>query len=278
MTLALRRLAMASALALAATSADAAIIAANLGTEAIISFANANGDTISFDSGDTSLSGGDSFALPAAVITFINNAGGAANVTFGIIGGNTTTRTYLTSSGSAVFADGPDNGGVQIANAVRKAAPGVVLIVAPRHPERGPEIAAMLGGALRSQGEAMAPVYVADTLGEMGLFFRLADIVVMGGSFVPGIGGHNPLEPARIGRPILTGRYAFNAADVYADMFAEVAAIEAADGAALARHIQGLLDNPAIARRMSEAALAYAGRQGAALDQALALLDPLLAP
>jgi 3-deoxy-D-manno-octulosonic-acid transferase len=165
-----------------------------------------------------------------------------------------------------------------IANAVRKAAPGVVLIVAPRHPERGPEIAAMLGGALRSQGEAMAPVYVADTLGEMGLFFRLADIVVMGGSFVPGIGGHNPLEPARIGRPILTGRYAFNAADVYADMFAEVAAIEAADGAALARHIQGLLDNPAIARRMSEAALAYAGRQGAALDQALALLDPLLAP
>jgi hypothetical protein len=119
MTRALRRLAMASALALAATSADAAIIAANLGTEAIISFANANGDTISFDSGDTSLSGGDSFALPAAVITFINNAGGAANVTFGIIGGNTTTRTYLTSSGSAVFADGPDNGGVQIANAVR---------------------------------------------------------------------------------------------------------------------------------------------------------------
>lgn len=119
MTLALRRLAMASALALAATSADAAIIGASLGTEAIISFANANGDTISFDSGDTSLAEGDSFALPAAVITFINNAGGAANVTFGIIRGNTTTRSYVTSSASAVFADGPDNGGVQIANAVR---------------------------------------------------------------------------------------------------------------------------------------------------------------
>jgi hypothetical protein len=119
MTLALRRLAMASALALAATSADAAIIAANVGTEAIISFANANGDTISFDSGDTSLAEGDSFALPAAVISFINNAGGAANVTFGIISGNTATRSYVTSSASATFANGPDDGGVQLANAVR---------------------------------------------------------------------------------------------------------------------------------------------------------------
>ena len=165
-----------------------------------------------------------------------------------------------------------------IANAVRKAAPGGILILAPRHPERGAEIAAMLGGALRSRGEALGPVYVADTLGELGLFFRLADFVVMGGSFVPGIGGHNPLEPARIGRPILTGRYVFNAADTYAEMFAEAAAIEATNGTALARHIRGLLDNPVIARRMGEAALAYANRQGAALDQALTLLDPLLTP
>jgi hypothetical protein len=119
LALALRRVAMASALALAATSADAAIIAANLGTEAIISFANANGDTISFDSGDTSLAEGDSFALPTAVISFINAAGGAANITFGIISGNTTTRSYVTSSASASFANGPDDGGVQLANAVR---------------------------------------------------------------------------------------------------------------------------------------------------------------
>lgn len=165
-----------------------------------------------------------------------------------------------------------------IATAVRKAAPDAVLVLAPRHPERGPEIAAMTAGTLRSRDEPLSPAYIADTLGELGLFFRLADIVIMGGSFVPGIGGHNPLEPARLGRPVLTGRYAFNAADVYADLFAEVAAIEATDGAALARHIRGLLDNPAIARRMGEAALAYAGRQGAALDHALTLLDPLLMP
>lgn len=163
-----------------------------------------------------------------------------------------------------------------IANAVRKTAPEAVLILAPRHPERGPEIAEMLGASLRSRGEPMARVYVADTLGELGTFMRLADVVVMGGSFVPGIGGHNPLEPARFGRPILTGRYAFNAADVYAEMFAQACAIEAADGAALTRHLTGLLQNPTIARRMGEAALVYANRQGAALEEAMTLLEPLL--
>lgn len=163
-----------------------------------------------------------------------------------------------------------------IALAMRKAAPDAALVIVPRHPDRGPEIAQMLGGGLRSQGAAPGAVYVADTLGELGVFFRLADVVVMGGSFVPDIGGHNPLEPARIGRPILTGRYAFNAADVYAEMFAEACAIQAADGKALGRHIAGLLANPAMATRTGEAALAYANRQGAALDEAMALLDPLL--
>lgn len=152
-----------------------------------------------------------------------------------------------------------------------------VLVIAPRHPDRGPQLARELGASLRSAGGLPdGGVHVADTLGELGLFFRLADIVVMGGAFGPGIGGHNPLEPARIGRPILTGPHAFNAADLYADLFAEAAAIEAGDARALARHLRGLLDYPLIARRMGEAALAYAGRQGAALDAALARLAPLL--
>ncbi len=160
----------------------------------------------------------------------------------------------------------------------------VLLIVAPRHPERGPQVAADLSGrgftvARRAAGEPLTSAttaYVADTLGEMGALFSLADIVVMGGSFVDDVGGHNPLEPARLGRAVVTGPHAFNARDVYAEMFAEVAAIEAADAAALARHVRGLLENPMIARRIGEAALAYASRQGAALDAAMALLDPLL--
>jgi 3-deoxy-D-manno-octulosonic-acid transferase len=167
-----------------------------------------------------------------------------------------------------------------IAGAFNAAVPNpaeAVLVVAPRHPDRGPQIALELSATRRGASEPVSgPIHVADTLGELGLFFRLADVVVMGGSFQPGIGGHNPMEPARIGRPILTGPYAFNAADVYAAMFTEACAIEAADAAALARHIRGLLDNPIIARRMGEAALGFANRQGAALDGALARLAPLL--
>jgi len=164
-----------------------------------------------------------------------------------------------------------------IAEAFRAAGSPGLLIIAPRHPERGPEIARQLGASRRSADETMdGPIHVADTLGELGLFFRLASVVVMGGSFVPEVGGHNPLEPARIGRPILTGPHAFNAADVYAAMFADAAAIQAADGAALARHIRGLIDHPRIARRMSEASLAFVDRQGAALSEAMALLEPLL--
>jgi 3-deoxy-D-manno-octulosonic-acid transferase len=168
-----------------------------------------------------------------------------------------------------------------VAKAFHDAVPNLgeaLLVIAPRHPERGPALAEQLGATRRAAGEAPSgPIHVADTLGELGLFFRLADVVVMGGGFAPGIGGHNPLEPARIGRAILTGPHAFNAAETYAELFAEAAAIEAADAPALARHLRGLLDNPMIARRMGEAALAYAHRQNAVvMQQALAVLEPLL--
>jgi 3-deoxy-D-manno-octulosonic-acid transferase len=172
-----------------------------------------------------------------------------------------------------------------VAQAFREAAAdGVLLVVAPRHPDRGPAVAADLGAAgfrvgRRSLGEAITPqtdAYVVDTLGELGLFLRLAHVAVMGGSLVEGIGGHNPLEPARLGVPIVTGPHVFNARDVYDEMFAEVAAIEAADPPALARHLRALLEQPTIARRVGEAALSYAERQGAALEAALKLIDPLL--
>ncbi len=174
-----------------------------------------------------------------------------------------------------------------IAEAFRAAVangPPAVLIVAPRHPERGPDVAMELRRlgftvARRATGESLEPTtnaYVVDTLGELGAFYATADAVVMGGSFVAGVGGHNPLEAARLQAAIVTGPQAFNARDIYAAMFAEAAAIEAADAAALTRHIAGLLANPAIARRIGEAAADYAARQGAALSAAMALIEPLL--
>ena len=159
-----------------------------------------------------------------------------------------------------------------------------LLVVAPRHPDRGPEVAETLKAAglivaRRGAGESLTPdvtAYVADTLGEMGLFFRMADIAVMGGSLVPGIGGHNPLEPARLGTPLVTGPQVFNAAAIYEAMLDQTAAISAADGADLRRHLAGLLACPDIRARIGEAGLDFAQAQGAALDVALDLLEPLL--
>jgi 3-deoxy-D-manno-octulosonic-acid transferase len=164
-----------------------------------------------------------------------------------------------------------------IARATQAAAPQALLILAPRHPDRGAELAGALAATRRSAGKAPeGPIHIADTLGELGLFYRLADVVIMGGGFAHGVGGHNPLEPARIGRPILTGPGVFNAADLYAELFAQAAAILAADEAELARHIRGLLDNPVIATRMGAASRAYAARQGEALESAWRQIEPLL--
>jgi hypothetical protein len=105
-----KHLAAASALAMVGmTGAQASILngTAAGGSEAVATFVNANGDSISQDLGEQAagINFGDAYALSNSVLTFINNAGGAANVTFGIIFGSSTGRSYTTSSGSATFAD-----------------------------------------------------------------------------------------------------------------------------------------------------------------------------
>ena len=158
---------------------------------------------------------------------------------------------------------------------------GALLVIAPRHPERGEAIARDLGAPRRALGQVPGPgdaIWIADTLGEMGLLFRLADVAVMGGSFPGGIGGHNPLEPARLGTPLITGPDIANSADVYAEMLDEVCALLARDGTDLRRKLAGLVADPVLRRRMREAALAYAGRQGQALETALEAIASLLPP
>ncbi|WP_375203463.1 3-deoxy-D-manno-octulosonic acid transferase [Hyphococcus sp.] len=103
--------------------------------------------------------------------------------------------------------------------------PDLLTIVTPRHPGRGAEIAALcathgLTCARRSAEEPITPdtdVYIADTLGELGLFYRLCDVSFVGGSLVDK-GGHNPLEPARLGAAILHGPYVFNFVETYREM------------------------------------------------------------
>ncbi|MBL6454920.1 3-deoxy-D-manno-octulosonic acid transferase [Belnapia sp. T6] len=143
--------------------------------------------------------------------------------------------------------------------------PGLLTILAPRHPDRGAEVAALaesLGLAARRRGEGALPeaetaVYVADTLGEMGLFYRLARVALVGGSLVPH-GGHNPLEPARLGCPILLGPHTANFADLAARLLAAGGAglVEPPEAAALAAAADGVLSHRDHGRRLAEAAAA----------------------
>jgi len=159
-----------------------------------------------------------------------------------------------------------------------------LLILAPRHRERGDAVAAELAGrrlARRSTGEPLTAdtsIYLADTLGEIGLLLSVADIAVVGGSFGRAIGGHNPLEPARLGVPAVTGPDVFNFAELYAEMEQAGAAVAVRDGAGLKAALGALLADPARRRRMGEAARAFADRQAGELEAGLALIRPLLPP
>ena len=158
----------------------------------------------------------------------------------------------------------------------------LLTIIAPRHPERADAIAAQLAAwplARRSAGEPITPatrIYLADTLGELGLLLRLADIAFVGNGFPPGGEGHNPLEPARLGVGVISGPEVANFADIYAEMTAAGAAIIAPDEAALAATLAALFADPARLAAMGAAALAFSTAQGDQLGAALALIRPLL--
>jgi len=137
------------------------------------------------------------------------------------------------------------------------------LVIVPRHVERGPAIAEMARGrglsvSLRSaEPEALAAeVVVADTLGELGLWFRLADLAIVAGSLVTGIGGHNPLEPARLSCPILSGPHVENWLTAYADLSA-VEGLILADVALLPQRLAAALADPDAARARARSALAF---------------------
>jgi 3-deoxy-D-manno-octulosonic-acid transferase len=163
--------------------------------------------------------------------------------------------------------------------------PGLLTILAPRHPERGPGLEAEAAGlplARRSIGALPGPgtaLYIADTLGELGLFYRLAHVALVGGSLVPH-GGQNPLEPARLGCPILLGPHTANFADIAARLIAAGGArrVEPAEPGALAGAVHAVLSNPDHGRNLAEAAAAAVAPAATLPDQVAGALLRLLPP
>ncbi len=143
--------------------------------------------------------------------------------------------------------------------------PRLLTIIVPRHPQRGPQIAASLEPlfhvARRSKGELPTrdtEIYIADTLGELGVFYRLCPLVVMGGSFVPH-GGQNPLEPARLGAAVLSGPHVGNFRDIFRLLIASGGAEVLASNDQLTPRVGALLDNDMETMRRGQAAAQAAG-------------------
>jgi 3-deoxy-D-manno-octulosonic-acid transferase len=167
---------------------------------------------------------------------------------------------------------------------VRAALPEALLILVPRHPERFNGVAELLKArgvefCRRSLGQAPAPadaVFLADTLGELPLFYAAADVAFVGGSLAP-IGGHNLLEPAALKLPVITGPHNFNSEDI-ATLLRESGGLQlVGDGAELGAAVLALLRDPELRHRRGEQAHRVVLESGGALNRLLDLLAPLLA-
>jgi 3-deoxy-D-manno-octulosonic-acid transferase len=161
--------------------------------------------------------------------------------------------------------------------------PALLTIIAPRHPERGGSIveiakSAGVAVALRSRRAQPMPdigVYIADTLGELGLMYRLAPIAFMGGSLAHH-GGQNPIEAIRLGAAVIHGPHVWNFADIYAALDAAHGAEPVADEEALAARLGAWLADPVARKAAADAAAATVQKLGGALERTWTALDPYL--
>lgn len=153
--------------------------------------------------------------------------------------------------------------------------PDLVTLIVPRHPNRGPEIAAELQANLRSRGEPVRDVYIADTMGELGLFYRAAPLVLMGKSLI-GRGGQNPLEPARLGASVLFGPHMGNFADISQRMREAGAAWEVAGEEDLVSALTERFADPARVASEGQRAQSFASAEDGVLAAVIGAIEPLL--
>ena len=166
---------------------------------------------------------------------------------------------------------------------LRHSFPGLLTILVPRHPERGAGIAeiarvAGLRFALRSAGELPernTDIYIADTLGEMGVFYRIAPIVFIGGSLVHH-GGQYPVEAAKLGAAILHGPHVWNFGEIYTALDASGGAELVTDVGKMTVRIGSWLKDAGARERVAQTGLKAMETLAGALDRTVTALDPYL--
>lgn len=179
--------------------------------------------------------------------------------------------------------DGEEEAVIAVHKALAVDHPDLLTIIAPRHPERAPGIGAQLdrsglSWAQRSTGslpDLASQVYLADTVGEMGLLLRAVRIAFIGGSLVP-IGGHNPIEAALLDAAILYGPHMANFRDIAGQLEHAGGAQPVADSEQLTLALRRFLTDPDAARGASRAARTVVDRNRGIVDRAIEALSPLL--
>jgi 3-deoxy-D-manno-octulosonic-acid transferase len=177
--------------------------------------------------------------------------------------------------------EGEEGAMIETHQRLRAHFPGLITLIAPRHPARGTRVAELAAAAgltvaQRSRGEAPAPstdIYVADTVGELGTIYRLAPVVFVGGSLVRH-GGQNPIEPAKLGAAIVHGPHVWNFADIYGALDEAHGAERVEDASRLVAAIGALMARPERRGRVVEAARTTVDHLSGALDCTLQSLEP----
>jgi 3-deoxy-D-manno-octulosonic-acid transferase len=166
---------------------------------------------------------------------------------------------------------------------VQKRFPDALLVLIPRHPERFPAVRSLLhkeGFSFVSRTDGLpctsdSEVYFVDTMGEVRLFYSAANVAFVGGTLVP-VGGHNLLEPAALGRPVITGPHLFNTQDI-ANMFEKRgASIVVNNAGQLGTAVADLFADPETSRDVGARGLEIVRQNRGSLERLLTLLEPLI--
>lgn len=159
---------------------------------------------------------------------------------------------------------------------IKRRFPDVLMVIAPRHPSRGEEIKELvemngLTAALRSCGDDITKttdIYIANTMGELGLFYSLTNIAFVGGSLIKW-GGHNPMEPARLHNVVLSGKHVHNFKETYDLLKSEKAVVMVNDADDLAVKVKGFFANPEVAKDYMARAFYIAEREADVLSRTM---------
>ncbi|MFP6745005.1 MAG: 3-deoxy-D-manno-octulosonic acid transferase, partial [Alphaproteobacteria bacterium] len=234
-------------------------------------------------------SGRDGQRLTSLGAVDVRVAGNLKTAAAPLPAGHAAMETLRTAFGgrplwlAASTHDGEEAMVAAVHKSLSAAHPDLLTIIVPRHPERGEAIAQELRGKGLTVARRAAKVtvghdteiYVADTMGELGLFYRLATVVFVGGSLVPH-GGQNPLESARLDCAVVHGPHMTNFAAFTAAFADADAARQVADGDGLRETVGELLGDPRECARLATAARAVAEAEASVLDTMETAIAPFV--